>query len=242
VGVAHLTFGISLFPVIEYLLIKRTAFTENSLGDQYMSTLKMVLLVAVLALGYTSNANAREAGDWIVRAGVSYIDPDSSNGTLDGTDIAVEVDSATMLTFDVTYMMTQNWAIELLAAAPFKHDIGLQGIGKVGSAKQLPPTLSLQYHFNKMGKFQPYLGAGVNWTLFFDEKTTGALDGSDLSLKNSIGFAAQAGFDMELTDKLYFNASLRYMDIDTEAKVDGIKVANVHIDPWVYALNLGYRL
>ena len=107
----------------------------------------MVLLVAVLAFGYTSNANAREAGDWIVGAGVSYIDPGSANGTLDGTDIAVEVDSATMVTFDVTYMMTQNWAIELLAAAPFEHDISLEGIGKVGSAEQLPPTLSVQYHF-----------------------------------------------------------------------------------------------
>ena len=155
----------------------------------------------LLILGWTISASAKQAGDWLLRAGLSNVDPKSDNGDI------VEADADTMFTFDISYMLTDNWAVELLAAAPFEHDISLIDGPQVASAKQLPPTLSVQYHFNPTGRFQPYLGAGVNWTLFFEEDTTGPLSGADLKLDNSVGIAAQVGVDWTIGEHWLVNAT-----------------------------------
>lgn len=198
-------------------------------------------LALAFLLTLPSTVLAKEAGDWIVRAGFGHVDPKSPNGTLDGTESDITVDAGSSLIFDITYMLSSNWAVELLAAAPFKHDVNIEGLGKVGTAKHLPPTLSGQYHFEPIGNIQPYLGLGFNVTTFFDEQTQGALAGTSLKLDNSFGFAAQAGVDIEIGENLLLNAVIRYIDIETDASVNGSEVARVKIDPVVYGLNLGYR-
>jgi outer membrane protein len=202
-----------------------------------------------LAMAVTiETAVAKEAGDWIVRAGITYIDPKSNSGTVLGDPtIELQVGSATMLTFDGTYMVTDNFGVELLAALPFKHDIYGEIDGdrqKLATTKQLPPTLSAVYHFNTQGKFQPYVGAGINWTIFFDEQEKNLLDDLDVNLKltNSLGLAAVVGIDIALTEKMFLNGNIRYMDIDTDVKLDGNKVATAAIDPWVYTLNIGWKI
>jgi outer membrane protein len=176
-----------------------------------------------------------EQGDWLVRVGAHNIDPKSNNHDV------VSVDSGTMLTFNGTYMIRPNWGIELLAALPFSHDIDLVGGGKVAETNQLPPTLSVQYHLAPDAAIRPYVGAGVNLTLFYDEQTTGALDGSSLSLGTSVGLALQAGLDVPIGEHWYLNVEVRYIDIDTKAKLDGASLGHVEIDPWLYGLNAGYR-
>jgi len=88
---------------------------------------------------------------------------------------------------------------------------------------------------------QPYVGAGVNVTLFFDKQTRGALDGTDLSLDDSVGLAAVAGVDVAVGEHWFVNADVRYMDIDTDAELDGAALETVEIDPWAVGLNVGYR-
>lgn len=190
---------------------------------------------AVLSIGFTTTATAFEPGDWLVRAGASYVNPASDNSDI------VSVDSDTSITFNFSYMMTDVWALELLAAVPFKHDIELLDGTKVGSTKHLPPTLSLQYHFRPTAQFQPYLGIGINYTNFFSEKTTGPLEGIDLNLGDSWGLAGQAGFDILFNDKWFFNLDVRYIDIDTKASLDGVSIGKVEIDPWVFGGHIGYR-
>ena len=194
----------------------------------------VAVLFLVLQFGIQSVCHA-DQGDWLVRVGGSTVDPKSNNHSV------VSVDSGTTLTFNGTYMVRPRWGIELLAALPFEHDIDLVGGGKVAKTKHLPPTLSLQYHFAPDAKVSPYLGAGLNLTLFFDESTTGALDGSSLSLGTSVGVAFQGGMDIALNEKWFLNVDVRYMEIDTKAKLDGASLGKVHIDPWVYGINLGYR-
>ena len=138
-------------------------------------------------------------------------------------------------------MMTDIWAIEVLAAYPFEHDIELLDGTEVGSTKHLPPTVSLQYHFRPTEALQPYIGLGINYTNFFSEETTGPLEGSDLSLGDSWGLAGQIGFDYLMNDNWLFNLDARYIDIDTKAKLDGNSLGSVNIDPWVFSVNLGYR-
>ena len=194
-----------------------------------------VLVGTALSMGFAGTAVAFEPGDWLVRVGASYVSPASGNSDI------VSVESDTSVTFNFSYMMTDVWALELLAAVPFKHDIELLNGTKVGSTKQLPPTLSIQYHFMPTEKFQPYLGVGINYTNFYSENTTGDLEGVDLNLGDSWGLAGQAGFDVLINDNWFFNLDIRYIDIDTKASLDGVSIGNVEIDPWIFGGHIGFR-
>lgn len=189
---------------------------------------------AALAFG-SANAVAHEQGDWLMRFGVSYADPKSDNSDL------VSVDGAASATINWAYMMSDHVAVELLAAYPFEHDIDLVSGGQVASTKHLPPTLSVQYHFLPDAAFQPYVGVGLNYTNFFSEDTEGALAGSDLGLDSSWGLALQLGADVPLTDRWFLNVDVRWIDIDTDATLDGAALGSVEIDPLVYGAHLGFR-
>jgi outer membrane protein len=195
----------------------------------------LLFAAAVLSSATVNTAIAMDKGDWLMRFGGSYVDPKSTNHEV------VKVDSAASLTFNFSYMMTANWAVEVLAAYPFEHDITLHDGTKVASTKHLPPTVSLQYHFAPAATFQPYLGLGINYTDFFSTETTGPLEGSHLTLTSSWGWAGQLGADIMLNEKWFLNLDVRYIDIETEAKLDGSSLGDVDISPWVYGANVGFR-
>lgn len=190
--------------------------------------------LALAGFGFTQTAAAFDQGDWLVRFGASYADPESTNHEL------VSVDSGTSFTFNFSYFMTPNLSLELLAAYPFEHDITIDGT-KVASTKHLPPTLTLQYHFMADSAFQPYVGIGVNYTNFFDEKTYGPLAGADLNLDDSWGLEGQVGADFMLNDMWFLNVSARYIQIETKAKLNGDSIGTVDINPWVFSGNIGFR-
>jgi outer membrane protein len=199
-----------------------------------MKALSKTPIAAALAL--LLGAGAANASDWIVRVGGHYVDPKSDNHEV------VSVDSGQSLTFTATYMLSPHWGVELLAAWPFCHDITLNADGsKVAETKHLPPTLSMQYHFLPDGKIRPYVGAGLNATIFFDEETTGALEGTDLSLDDSFGAAAQIGVDFALSGDWLLNVEARWIDIDTDARLDGVGIGSVAIDPYAYGISVGRR-
>ena len=189
----------------------------------------------VLVLALPAAPALADAGDWTVKAGPYLVTPKSDNSDI------VSVEDGASLGFSFTYSFTDNWAFEVLAATPFSHDIELVGGGKVAETKHLPPTFSLQYHWANDSSFSPYVGFGLNYTTFFDESTTGALAGTNLNLDDSFGFAAQLGGNLELNDRWYLNLDLRWINIETDASLDGVEVATVEIDPFVAGLNVGYR-
>ena len=191
--------------------------------------------VCAMAIVFSAPAVAFEQGDWLVRFGASTVNPKSDNHPV------VSAGDGTSMTFNFSYMMTRNWAVELLAAYPFKHDVDLVGGPKVADIKHLPPTLNLQYHFAPDSKFQPYIGAGLNYTTFFSESTEGALAGTKLSLDDSFGLGYQIGADIIINEKWFFNIDARYLDIDSDATLDGADLGTVEIDPYVYGIHLGFR-
>ncbi len=199
-----------------------------------------IVAVAFLALSYSAYANAHEKGDWLLRVGAGMVDPDTPNADVGGADL--DVDSGTSLVFNGTYFFTPNVAFEVLAALPFKHDVDLEGAGQVAEVKHLPPTFSLQYHFDTGNKFRPYVGAGLNWTIFFDESTEGDLAGTDLDLDDSFGLAAQVGADIDVSDNMFLNFDFRWIDIDADAEVSPLGLEfDVEVDPYVYSLTLGWK-
>ena len=191
------------------------------------------LALALVLGGAATPALAQSAGTWTVGIGAHQVNPKSDNGTLAGGTLPVEVESNIRPTFTGEYFVADNLGIEVLASLPFKHDIAIDGLGTVGEAKHLPPTVSLQYHFGQ-GKVKPFVGAGVNYTRFFDEKTTGPIAGTDLSLKPSWGLAAHAGLDFAIGQDKWLRLDARWIDIDTDVKVNGAGVGTVNIDPMVY--------
>ena len=44
-----------------------------------------------------------------------------------------------------------------------------------------------------------------------------------------------------LNDKWFLNLNVRYISIDTKAKLDGASLGDVNIDPWVYTFAVGYK-
>ncbi|MCG9713707.1 outer membrane protein OmpW [Shewanella insulae] len=202
-----------------------------------------LIAAALLSTGFA--ASAHQAGDIIVRAGGVVVAPNESSEDVAGFG-EFNISSNTQLGLNFGYMLTDNIGIELLAATPFSHDVSLKGVGKIAETKHLPPTLVAQYYFGSANsKLRPYIGAGVNFTNFFDSEFTNDLDGAltDLSLSNSWGLAAQAGIDYQVNKNWLVNASVWYAKINTDVnfKLAGDAVSiETDIDPWVYMVSVGY--
>jgi outer membrane protein len=210
-------------------------------------------LLAALTAG-AAEALAFEAGDVLLRLrGIGIVPTDASEGIqpdLLGSGVMAQPMGVPEL--DLTYMITERFGVELIAATS-PHDIdgegGLGGLDKVGEVWLLPPTLLVQYHFLPDSDLRPYVGAGLNVTFTYWEDVEGDLETTlggptDLSLDNSIGWALQAGFDYRIDDRWSVNADLKYIAIS----VDGTlttgttkRTMEVDIDPIVLGLGVGYR-
>lgn len=220
---------------------------------------KKLMTLAIAAAITSPIASAYEAGDILVRGGAALVSPDASSGmiyintpALGNTTVDnVNVDDDTQLGLSVTYMMNESFGVEVLGATPFKHGISLRGAGgaatqykDIATTKHLPPTVTFNYHLGEAGeKFQPYIGMGLNYTIFFDEEATTTLDSAGtfdllasltgnlpantitsvtntkVDLDDSMGVAIHAGFDYAITDSIGINASYYWIDINTTAEI-----------------------
>lgn len=142
----------------------------------------MTLLAMMAAL--SSPAIAHQEGDILVRAGIASVSPNDSSDKILGSDEELHVNSDTQLGLTVGYMLTDNVSVELLAASPFSHKIStpLLGLGDIAETKHLPPTVMLQYYFGtKESTLRPFVGAGINYTVFFDEGFNSKAQGAGLT-------------------------------------------------------------
>ena len=207
-------------------------------------TKKLVTTALLSALSVTPLIASAEKGDWLVRFGVTSVSPNDSSTGLSGVGptATVGVEDNTQPFVNISYMIEKNLAIEVLAATPFSHDIvgtgALAALGKVGETKHLPPTVSIQYHFNNEQSIRPYVGAGINYTVFFEEKATNTI--TSLDIEDSWGLATQVGVDIDINKEWFFNADIRYIDIETTATTD-LGTSDVKINPTVISMGVGTR-
>jgi outer membrane protein OmpA-like peptidoglycan-associated protein len=195
------------------------------------------LLGAALLAPVASAEAPWERTDWIVRGGVSQVDPKSRDLALSPT-AKLGVDDDTGFSFDVTAMLSQKWGLELFAAPAQNHrttsDTATAST-PFGKVEPLIQTLTGQYHFNPLGRARPYVGAGVGYAQFSGEQPAG------LSLGRSWGPTAVAGIDLGVTQRFFLNLSARWVDMDSKVKLNGNRVGDVALDPMIYSVNLGYR-
>jgi len=195
------------------------------------------------------------AGDVLVRLRTIVVAPNERSSGIVPTfpSEKVSLDNSVMPEVDVTYMATKNIGFELIASTTKHTASGKTGttgsIGDLASTWVLPPTLTAQYHFNPEGKIRPYIGAGVNYTIFWDEKASKGLEGAvgntKVRMSDSFGWAGQVGVDIDLNPKIFLNLDVKYIDIDTKATLQttaiGRQSVNVHIDPLVFGAGVGFR-
>lgn len=185
-----------------------------------------------------ANAELAEAGDIMVRLRAIDVIP-QEDGNVNPIGGSVDIDNAIMPELDITYFLHKKVALELILAAA-KHDVqATAGPIDLGSVWLLPPTLTLQYHFDPVGKFHPYAGFGVNYTMFFDLDEPAGLN---LDYDNRAAFALQAGVDYDIGDNWFVNVDVKKVFLDTEVVINGGAItADVDIDPWIVGIGLGKR-
>lgn len=203
---------------------------------------RLYLTAALVALVAAAPASA-ESGDWLVRLrGINVAPNESADIATIGGD--VDIDTSIVPELDITYFVRDQWALELILGVT-PHDVMAVGtsLGDVdlGDVTLLPPTLTLQYHFNPDGQVRPYLGAGVNYTHFFDADLPAGSTLTAIDYDASFGLAAQAGVDFALDEDWVFNVDVKYIDIDTDVTINGAIAADVQIDPVVFGLGFGRR-
>jgi outer membrane protein len=237
----------------------QSGITDNRDGDKSM-TIKTILLggaaaCAILAVPAQAASTGLAKGDVLVRLRGIMVAPNEKSGSVLPAfpGEKVKVDNSVMPEVDVTYMATDHIGFELIAATTKHSASGRTGttgaIGRLASTWVLPPTLTAQYHFLPEGRVRPYVGAGVNYTLFYNEQPSGALEGAvgatRVHMSDSFGWAGQAGVDIDLTDKLFLNLDVKYIDIDTTARltttVAGVQRVKLELDPFVFGVGMGMK-
>jgi outer membrane protein len=207
---------------------------------------------AVAALAAAAPAHA-EQGDLLLRARAIVVAPTEESGGVQPAfpNDGVSVTNSFAPEVDITYFVTDNIGLELIAATT-KHDVkgkgGLEPLGELVDTWVLPPTLTLQYHFTPKARIRPYVGVGLNYTHFYGEDASDALEdaigNTKVKLKNSVGYALQAGLDADVGKNLFVNFDVKYIDIDTKATLTTGGLANrvkVSLDPIVAGVGIGMR-
>lgn len=220
-------------------------------------TTAIVGAIGTISLGVSVSAQAQSAGQILGRIGVTHVAPDSSSSNLTSAPLGsqVTVGSATQVSGGITYMVTDNVAIDVPLSLPFKHQINgagsfLGGAGKVAETKALPITVLGQYRFGAANaQFRPYLGAGVAYEMFFKERSTALLSAATGGTPNNpttvkfddkFGVALQAGISVNISSKWFVDANVIYSPLKTRGNLSTGQTINVKLNPTVLSFSVGY--
>lgn len=194
-------------------------------------------------------------GDVLVRVRAINVMPnENSSSVLPGfPGEEVSIDNSPAPEIDITYMATDNIGFELIAATTKHSASGVSGttgsIGRLASTWVLPPTLTAQYHFAPEGAVRPYVGAGINYTIFWNEDATDALETAvgptSVRMSDSFGWAVQAGVDIPINERMFLNLDVKYIDINTTATLTttaaGTQTVDINLDPLVVGVGIGMK-
>ena len=205
-------------------------------------TIPCLLLGAILLTGVAGPAFAKDAGDIRLRLRSIGFLTDTS-GTTDALGGSARTSNDYVPELDITYFFTKNLAAELIAATT-KHrvhvDNSTAGELDLGTVRALPPVLTLQWHFNPDGKWSPYVGAGINYTIMYGASTGRSV--TNVKYSNEFGYAFQAGLDYEIDDKWSINLDVKkvFVSTDITANSGGVNANGTDLDPWVVGFGFGY--
>ncbi len=218
---------------------------------------KKLIAVAVLGLLGGSAAMAQSAGTWMGKLGVNNIEPQVKSDNLSAPSLPnskVDVKSNATAIFTLTYMYTDAVSIEFYGGLPYKHDIvgdgSLSNVGKIGTTKQVSPTVFGQYRFlPPESVFRPYVGLGLTYAYFYGEEGSNALTAltkaggppTQLSIDAAFGISPQLGLTYQVNDHWFIDASVVKTFLKTTAKLSTGQTIDTKLDPLSTNVSLGYR-
>ncbi len=199
-----------------------------------MTMKKHIIAIAAVTLLASGAAMAQDfkEGSLLVRARAVHLD----SANKDTTGLGLEVNNKWLPEVDFSYFLSPNLAAELILTVPQKHTVTAGG-ANIGSLRHLPPTLTVQYHFD-LGGVKPYVGAGLNYTRF---SSVNLLGGAADVKRNSFGPALQIGMDVPLTGNMYLNFDVKKVFIKTDVLAGGVKAGTFKVDPVLVGMGLGWR-
>ncbi|MDC8786522.1 OmpW/AlkL family protein [Roseateles koreensis] len=216
-----------------------------------------ILCAAATLLALASTAHAQSAGTFMARIGATSIHPDVNSGDLSApslTGTKVDINSASQVSAGITWMWTDNIAIDLPLSIPFKHEVtgagAIAGTGKLAEVQALPATLTAQYRFGvPTSTLRPYVGAGLTYAMFMKPKSTAALSGltggspsnpTIMTMENRFGPTVQMGFTAKFTDRLSLDATLTKVFVKTKGHLSTGQSIDVELNPLAYTVGLVY--
>jgi len=215
------------------------------------------LAIAALALCGSTAALAQSAGTWMVKAGVNQIAPQVKSDDLSASSLPnskIDVKSDTQAIFTLGYMLTDNVSLEFFAGLPYKHEVvgdgALSGVGKLGTIKQVSPTLFAQYRFLEANSaFRPFVGAGLTYAHFYGEEGSGALTAltnpggppTSMSADSAFGPSFQLGASYRFDEHWFIDGSVIKTYLKTTTKLSTGQTIDTKLDPVSTNLSVGYR-
>ena len=230
--------------------IKKRPYRENgnhSLGVRTMhKTIRTCVAAAAVAAAFAAMPSLSHAaspgdginqGDVLVRLRAISIQPNErASDTLGALNVGVN--NAIVPELDFTYMIRDYLGVELILGTS-RHQL-TSSLGNLGGVGVLPPTLLLQYHFNHAGKVRPYVGAGLNYTYFYNNGLNVGGQGVSIN-KSSFGPALQFGVDVQVTKKIFMNVDVKKIWMSTDATLGDKGIGTLHIDPLIVGVGVGMK-
>jgi outer membrane protein len=218
--------------------------------------IKTFALAAMTLLG-SSAALAQSAGTWMVKGGFNRIDPQVKSSDLSAPSLPnskIDVKAANSAILTLAYMLTDETSLEFYAGLPYKHDVvgagALSGMGKLGTVKQVSPTLFAQYRFLPAASvFRPYVGLGLTYAYFFDEEGSGTLTAltnpggppTKMSADSAFGVSAQLGLTFKIDERWYLDAGVIKTYLKNTNTLSTGQSIDTRLDPVSTHLSVGYR-
>jgi len=205
--------------------------------------------LAMLAAGALT-APLALAQDNVFKVGPIRYDTHSRTTGIHGIGVPpgadAETNDATTLLFTYERMFRPDFGVEFVLGIPPR--VKAKATGSVAflgddvlSAKNVAPTLLLNYHFSAFGDaWRPYLGAGINYTRFVSIRSSLA---PHVDMSDSWGWVVQAGVDYALNKQWGLWASASKLRVKSDVVAVGATVLTTTIDfrPVTYAFGASYK-
>lgn len=195
-------------------------------------------LLAAAALVAATPSSAQDTGEWLMRGRLTHLDSVNQ----DSTGLGLSVNNKAYAAVDITYFFSRNLAAEWALTAPQSHTLYVAA-SKIGSLRQMPLTLTLQYHIDGLAGWRPYLGAGIHYAKFSSVSFEPAVV-TNLApniKRSSNGLAIALGADFPLGGGWMFNLDVKKVQMDTDVSSFGTHVGNFKLDPVLVGVGFGKR-
>ncbi len=204
-----------------------------------------IALLAGASAASAEDFQPKAAGDWMVNFRVTSVSPDDASPILTAagaaTGLSAEASDDTIPSLGISYFFTDKVAVELILGTS-KHEVdAIGGVApvRVHETWVLPPTLSVQYHPLPAARVSPYVGAGLNYMLFYNGSDK---NGFTVDLDDGFGYALQAGVDIAVQGPWSVNIDAKKIFFETDASINGGALkSDVQLDPWVVSVGLGRK-